>query len=612
MIFIKDAQTLQFVRFNRAGEELLGYSRNDLQGKNDYDFFPQNEADFFTRKDREVLRGGEIVDIPEESIMTSGKGLRTLHTKKVPLLDDNGKPEYMLGISEDITEKKQIEAERERLLSAIEQTGEMVVVMDKEAVIQYVNPAFTSVTGYTRQEVVGQTIHILESHQQDEEFYRELWAKVSGGDTFKGRMINRRRDGSLYTEDMSISPVFNSEGNIAGYVSVGRDVTDEIRMAAQLLQAQKMEAVGRLAGGVAHDFNNMLAVILGHAEMAMNKVDPSHPSYAEFETIRKAADRSADLTRQLLAFARKQTIVPKILELNDTLEGMLKMLRRLIGEEINLVFKPGADLPPIKMDPGQIDQLLANLCLNARDAISGHGRITIETSKIALDETHCAKQEGCVPGEFVRLTVSDDGCGIARETLENIFEPFFTTKGLGRGTGLGLATVYGIVKQNRGIINVYSEPGMGSIFNIYLPACSGPDDLPQGKPQGEIPRGNGERVLLVEDEPALIKMAKDLLEMIGYVVLPSESTIEAERLAEEYAGRVDLLMTDVIMPERDGRELAKLLQSRYPGMKCLFMSGYTSDVIDRHGVLEEGMHFIQKPFSISDLAVKVKTALGKS
>ncbi|MBW6486892.1 MAG: response regulator, partial [Syntrophobacterales bacterium] len=365
------------------------------------------------------------------------------------------------------------------------------------------------------------------------------------------------------------------------------------------------------SGGVAHDFNNMLGVIIGHAEMALAKLAPGRPFHADFTEILKAAERSAGLTRQLLAFARKQTVAPRVLDLNDAVAGMLNMLRRLIGEDIDLAWLPGAALPPIKIDPGQIDQLLANLCINSRDAIAGVGKLTIETEKITLDREYCAEHEGFFPGDFVLLAVSDDGCGMDKALLANIFEPFFTTKGVGKGTGMGLATVYGIVKQNGGFINVYSEPGKGTTFKIYLTAHKGQSAEMQAKRPEDIRPGQGETVLLVEDESANLELGKIMLEGFGYMVLAAASPLEAMRLAEENADAIDLLVTDVVMPEMNGRELAGRLQSLYPGLKCLFMSGYMANVIAHNGVLDEGVHFIQKPFSRQALADKVRTALAK-
>ncbi len=378
---------------------------------------------------------------------------------------------------------------------------------------------------------------------------------------------------------------------------------------AQLHQAQKMEAVGRLAGGVAHDFNNMLAVIAGHVDLALEQTAPDSRLHADLLEIRQATQRSTDLTRQLLAFARKQTIAPKVLDLNDTIAGMLKMLGRLIGEDIDLFWKPAEPLWPVNMDPVQIDQILANLVVNARDALAGVGKITIETGLATFDAAYCETHVTFVPGHYVLLAVSDNGRGMDKTVLAQLFDPFFTTKPPGKGTGLGLATVYGIVKQNQGFINVYSEPGQGSTFKIYLPRhASAPPDALAAPAPAATPTGT-ETVLLVEDEAALLKLARRLLERLGYTVLAASSSNQALQLAEAHTGAIHLLLTDVIMPEMSGRDLWQRLGALRPGLKCVFMSGYTANVIAHHGVLDEGVHFLQKPFSKEALATKLREAL---
>jgi PAS domain S-box-containing protein len=384
------------------------------------------------------------------------------------------------------------------------------------------------------------------------------------------------------------------------------------KLELQFQQAQKMESVGRLAGGVAHDFNNMLGVILGHTELAMRQGAPGHPLQAHLREISKAAERSANLTRQLLAFARKQTVAPRELDLNATVTGMLTMLQRLIGEDISLVWQPLEELWPVKMDPSQFDQLLVNLCINARDAIDDVGTIAIETGNRVFDEDYCASHLGFKPGDYVRLTISDNGCGMDKEIVAHIFEPFFTTKGIGKGTGLGLATVYGVVKQNNGFVNVYSEPGQGTIFTIYLPRHVGNGAQVQtAKPAGPA-IGGQETILLVEDDPAILHMITIMLEGMGYMVLAANFPDKAIRFAKEHDGEIRLLITDVIMPEMNGRDLAMNLVSLNPRIKCLFMSGYTADIIAHHGVLDAGVSFIQKPFSMQELATTVRKVLDSA
>jgi len=409
---------------------------------------------------------------------------------------------------------------------------------------------------------------------------------------------------------------FDPQGRLVGMHGTIQDITErkraeaeKVKLEIKLQQAQKMESIGRLAGGVAHDFNNMLQAILGNVELALGEIPPDSRARESLVEIRSSAQRSADLTRQLLAFARRQTIAPRVLDLNETLEGLLKMLRRLIGEGIQLAWLPAPDLGLVKIDPSQVDQILANLCVNARDAIAEVGRITIETGNAAFDADASANHPGVAPGQYVLLAVSDDGCGMDKETQARIFEPFYTTKGVGEGTGLGLATVYGIVQQNHGFINVYSAPGKGATFKIYLPRYA-KEAFPTPTDRApQIPRSCGETVLLVEDEEAILSVSRRVLQRLGYTVLAAGAPGEAIRLAAAHPGRVDLLITDVVMPEMNGRDLAKLLMLRRPDLKCLFMSGYTANVIAHHGVLDESTHFIQKPFSMEDLAAKARAVL---
>ncbi len=386
---------------------------------------------------------------------------------------------------------------------------------------------------------------------------------------------------------------------------------EKTKLEAQLQQSQKMESVGRLAGGVAHDFNNMLGVIIGHAEMALEYADGDQSINASLVEIRKAAEHSADLTRQLLAYARKQTVVPKIVNLNEALPGMLKMLERLIGEDIDLIWCPGKELWQIKMDPSQIDQILTNLCVNARNAITTNGKIVIETRNIEFDIDYCIANTRYFPGEYVRITFTDNGCGMEEAVLKNIFEPFFTTRGVGEGTGLGLATVYGAIKQNNGFITVDSEPGVGTTFNIYIPRyINKSEQSVNEKTTPPVKRGQ-ETILLVEDEEAILKLIRAMLERLGYNVLTAIAPGEAIRIAENYNGPIHLLISDVVMPEMNGRDLAKNLLSIYPHIKRIFMSGYTADVIASHGILDDGIYFIQKPFTIKDIAARVRCVLDE-
>ena len=525
------------------------------------------------------------------------------------ILDEAGQAAVLTGIAQDITERKQAEEALRKASAALEQSPASVVVTDLSGDIEYVNPKFTAVTGYSLEEVRGKNPRILKSGETPPEEYRNLWETITAGREWRGRFHNKRKDGTLFWEQALIAPVRDASGAVTHFIGVKEDITAQKTLEDQFRQAQKMESVGRLAGGVAHDFNNMLHVILGHCEIALEDTSADSLLHESLLEIQKAAQRSAALTRQLLAFARKQTVTPDVLDLNDTVAGMLKMLERLIGEDIDLAWFPGDDLWQVKMDPSQIDQILANLSVNARDAIGESGKVIIETENVTLDQAYCSAHAGFVPGRYVRLAVSDDGSGMDRETLEHIFEPFFTTKDTGEGTGLGLATVYGIVKQNDGFVNVYSELGQGTTVKVYLPRFVGEAGEVLAEPVADTPRGRSETVFLVEDEASILNMGKTMLERLGYTVLTAGTPSEALRLAAAHLGEIRLLITDVVMPEMNGRDLAERITGLKPGLKCLFMSGYTSNVIAHRGVLDRGVHFIQKPFSLKDLAVKVREAL---
>ncbi len=504
----------------------------------------------------------------------------------------------------------QSEAKMRHILDSVD---EGFIVIDQGYRIVSANRAFCNLAGLPEAQVIGRQCHEI-SHHSARPCYL-LGEDCPVKQTFEtGKVhdaLHTHKDisGAPYTAELKTYPFVKASGTISSVIVTITDVTEKHQLQEQLAQSQKMESVARLAGGMAHDFNNMLGVIIGHSELALKQVNPSQPLFTGLQEIRKAAERSAGLTRQLLAFARKQTVSPRVLDLNETVAGTLKMLRPLIGEDIDLVWRPGDCVWPVMMDPSQIDQILANLCVNARDAISGVGRISIETGMITYDPGYCARHPEPVPGKYVSLTVSDDGCGMDRETQSRIFEPFFTTKEIGKGTGLGLAMVYGIAKQNKGFINVYSEPGQGTVFKLYLPQHAAENEAAQQQDQASPEPGGHETILLVEDEPSILNMAKSMLESFGYRVLSASTPAGAIHLANAHGAEIDLLIVDVIMPEMNGPDLAKQVVSFYPDMVCLFMSGYPGDVIAHHGVLDEGVNIIKKPFSTQDLAAKVREVL---
>ncbi|MBL6996456.1 PAS domain S-box protein [Desulfobacula sp.] len=516
--------------------------------------------------------------------------------------------------------KKALEKSEEKYRSIFENSVEGLFQSTPEGRFISVNPAFAKMLGYASPEDLMANISDIASqyyvNHEDRHRYKQLLQKTGIVKFYEFKA--RCRDGSHLWVSDSTRAIYDPDGNIVRYEGQVTDITqlkqaekEKSELEAQYRQAQKMESVGRLAGGVAHDYNNALTAIMGYTELAIMDSDPAGPLHADLNQVLKAGRRAQDITRQLLAFARKQTISPRVLNLNNNVESILKMLRRLIGEDIDLIWLPETGLWSVKMDPSQIDQILANLCVNARDAIVGVGKITIETDTIVFDSAYCADHSGFIPGEFVQLSVSDNGCGMDKEILNNIFEPFFTTKDSDKGTGLGLSMVYGIVKQNNGFINVYSEPGKGTTIKIYLPRDEGKVVEIQEESTAKIPQGQGETILLVEDDLPILELTEKILNSLDYTVLAADTPKGAMKLAREHTGKIHLLVTDVIMPEMNGLELSEHLQSLFPDLKYIFMSGYTANAIAHHGVLDEGVNFVQKPFSKNDLAKIIRKVLDE-
>ncbi|MGB3212792.1 MAG: PAS domain S-box protein [Desulforhopalus sp.] len=594
---------------NKGMTQTFGYTREELLGKTTEMLYADQEG---------YLQAGEDV-FNAEGKSSHGNFTRFYRHKNgrnlpvstfaAKLFDQDGQWIGNLGIMRDITEQQKSEAERDKLIAAVHQTKEAIVITDQHGIIEFVNPAFEEITGYSKNEVIGENPRILQSGNHDVAFYKELWDTITGGETFTGRIVNKRKDGSVYTEEATISPVIAPDGKISNYIAVKRDITRQLTLEEQLMQSQKMEAIGRLTGGIAHDFNNMLGVILGYSEMALDKTPPEDKIHGDLQKILDAARRSAAIVRQLLAFSRKQTIAPRKLELNSTVEGMLTMLHRLIGEDIHLDWSPHSTPLPIKMDSAQMDQVLTNLCINAKDAIGNDGTISIQTGTVFFDERSCSEYVGCHPGDYVMLTVSDNGHGIKQEDLDRIYEPFFTTKASGSGTGLGLSTVYGILKQNNSFIEVCSKIQLGTTVKIYFPFCYEKEECNTKNQEAQSQKTGKEKVLLVEDDISIRTMVQKMLVKFGYTVITADNPLHAIKLASENNKLADLLITDVVMPEMNGRELTKRLQEIIPQLKCLYMSGYTENVIANKTRLSRNIHFIEKPFSSKDLLDKVLEAL---
>ncbi|MCX5742784.1 MAG: PAS domain S-box protein [Proteobacteria bacterium] len=506
----------------------------------------------------------------------------------------------------DISAQKQTDRERRLLSAALVSAANGIVITDRAGRIEWANPAFTVMSGYTFAEVRGHTHGaLLRSGRHDRAFFEAMWATILDGRAWYGEMINRRKDGHEYTVEMTITPVVDEHGEITHFVAVTHDVTQRKQLEDQYRQAQKLESIGGLAGGIAHDFNNQLHVILSLVELELDELDPATPLHASLSEIRHAAMHSAALTRQLLTFARKQAIAPRVLDVNDEVVASLKMLQRMIGEHVQISWTPGAALWPILMDPSQLGQILTNLCINARDAIADVGRILLSTSNITLDAAGSAAHVDALPGDYVRLTVVDTGRGMTPEVLARIFEPFFTTKAIGEGTGLGLATVYGAIRQNHGFITVASTPEEGTTFEVYLPRGTRVHEAAAlATSVAALPRDH-ETVLVVEDEPSLLRVTTRALVSLGYVVLGAGGPAEATRIALAHGGAIDLLLTDVVMPQMNGRDLAAQLTSARPGLKALFMSGYSGQLLG--AVAMERL--LAKPFSLGALATAVRAVL---
>ena len=613
--------------WNQASEQLYGYSAQEACGRNLVDLIiPPEMREGVEQAIRQMAETGQAIPAAEMSLMRKD-GSRVAVFSSHTIVQVPGRPQELFCVDIDLTERKLAEAalreseERYRAVADFTYAWEYWTAPDGSLI--YVSPSCERITGY-RAEEFRQDPDLLAriTHPDDRDRLVDL-THGHGPSTAHPERHEQdfrilARDGGERWIGHACQRVYGRTGEYLGRRASNRDITEARQAAAetetlrsQFVQAQKMESVGRLAGGVAHDFNNLLMGIMGYAELCRDALAADHPIREWLEEITRDAQRSADITRQLLAFARKQAIAPKILDLNDALMGMLKMLRRLIGEDIDLAWMPGAKLWPVKLDPSQIDQTLANLCVNARDAIGGAGKLSISTANVTLAAADCAHHAGAVPGDYVRLAVSDDGCGMSADVKAHLFEPFFTTKEVGKGTGLGLglATVYGIVTQNHGFINVDSTVGKGTTFAVYFPRFVGNAAEASAPAAANVPRGRGETVLLVEDEKSLRVTLALFLNALGYKALVAENPAAALALATQHPGAIQLLLTDVVMPGQDGRHLADQLAGLKPGLKVLFMSGYTADVVAQHGILDPVVRFIGKPFSRDELARKVHEVL---
>jgi PAS domain S-box-containing protein len=609
-VLITDAaQVIQYV--NPAFERITGYSRHEAVGRTPAFLVPPETAPEIFRSMGEKVTAGEnwtgrFLNVKKDgSLFTAEVSISTAH-------GPDGRPTHGISIMRDITHQIQAEEEMLRLATAFNQVGDGIMMLDMEGNIQFVNPAFERITGFRREEIQGRNSQNLLGDGDPAALgtlFGSIQGRIQAGQTSLARFTTRRKDRSVLVAEATISPVLDVAGRLINVIAVIHDVTDKTVLEERLQQSQKMEAIGQLAGGVAHDFNNLLAPILGYVQMLLLKLPPEDPCRADLQEIEKAAYRGRDLSRQLLTFSRKQVVEMRPVTLVEVLEGFQRILRRTIREDIVLQVFPSAT-ERVMADPAQLELILMNLVLNAQDAMPNGGTIVIETQDTVLDEDFARRHPGTRPGPHVLLAVSDTGCGMDEEQRKHLFEPFYTTKAKEKGTGLGLATVYGIVRQHGAAILLYSEPGKGTTFRIYFPCAretDRPDPLPAPSPAPADTRGH-ETVIVVEDEEAVRNMVVSALERFGYTVIVARDPQEALKLSAEVRP-LHLLLTDVVMPGMNGRDLHRAMRERLPGLRVVFMSGYTQNIIAHHGVLDPGIHLLQKPFTLETLAGKVREAL---
>lgn len=583
-------------------------------------FVPEGTDDLFSKIRPYVENTLNLIalvtenNIQKKMLMSNAQDLEKQINERTRELTDANQT-LVDKIIERIRIEEQLKQQEALYHDLVDTSQDLIWRCDSEGRYTYLNPAWKQVFGYTLNEMIGRKFTDFQTKDMAKRD-KEQFARLMEGNSVSGlETIHIGKDGNEIHLVFNAKFITDDTGKTIGTRGTAYDITtrkqaenERNMLQEQLLQAQKMESIGRLAGGVAHDFNNMIMVILGNAEIALDEIDTSHPVHESLMEILSSAKRSADLTRQLLAFARKQTISPRPLELNELVAGMFKMLQRLIGENIELTLKPGADLWNVNMDPTQIEQILVNLSVNARDAVGGVGKVSIETANVHVDLSDFHYLPNIIPGDYVNLTVRDSGRGIDKENLPHLFEPFFTTKEIGHGTGLGLATVHGIISQNQGFIDVDSEPGQGTTFRIYLPRFKGDQRSTENIQNTKPARGN-ETILLVEDEVPILTLGKSILEKYGYTVLAARSPKAALDLLATYQQPLHLLITDVIMPGMNGKTLSEIISEKRPGLRTLFMSGYTADVIAHHGVLEKNIRFLEKPFSVRTLAARTREVL---
>ncbi|MEA3240924.1 MAG: PAS domain S-box protein [Pseudomonadota bacterium] len=605
---------------NPAALDMLGFSQEELLGRDSHATWHRYEQEIDSpggnvcRICRAMETENEKIRIIETLYRADGSSFPAELT--ISPIMEGGNRMGSVVVFVDISQRLHQEREQRRMAAVIKQTGSVVVLTDLKRIITYVNPAFEKQSGYPAAEVLGQEYSILLDRDSEEGLRaaRQLWQRLESGESWSGILYTRRKDGTIAVNKTNAFPIIGDDGKVIDYATVKHDITHEKEMEQQLAQAGKMESIGQLAGGVAHDFNNILTVINGYAQVVLMQQEEGSKLWYDVREIEKAGDRAADLTRQLLTFSRKQLIMPRELRANDEIAEMEKMIRRLIGEDVELEISLAEDLPPIYADPSQLQQILLNLVVNARDALGikvagGEKRITISTSQKYLDDDYAALHAGSRQGWHVQIQVEDNGAGMAKEVVDHIFEPFYTTKAVGEGTGMGLATVYGIVKQNNGSIYVYSEPGQGTSFKIYWPIIDEKATKVGDKESAEPVVGGNETILMVEDDAGIRKIISRQLSDAGYTVIEAENGMDALEQAGNHQGTIDLLFTDVIMPTMGGSELYGKIKDIFPDITVLFGSGYTDDKLPEDILLLAKDQFIHKPYNLKEVVPRIRSLL---
>ncbi|MBW1730177.1 MAG: PAS domain S-box protein [Deltaproteobacteria bacterium] len=593
---------------NHAMTKMLGYIPEELSGKNACMIYPDDyEYDRVTEALRELLKDDEIIEIETKWVRKDGSIFDCL--ARFTIFEAHPKSPVILVTAEDITDKKKLRYELNRLGEAIYYTSDIVIITDPNGNITYINPAFERITGYSSDEVLGQNPRILKSGKHDEQFYRDLWNTISNGKTWHGQFINKKKDGTLYNEEATISPVFSPKGEIVAYVGVKRDVTEKIKLQAELHHAQKMESIGMLAGGVAHDFNNILQSIYGYTQLLLLEKPPEDPDMDRLNSIEKATQRAIELARQILTFSRKAESQKRPINLNQEIKLTSKLLKRTIPKMIDMEFHLEKDLGFINADPIQMQQVIMNLCTNARDAMPDGGKIVFETKNVILDDEYCKTHSGAEPGSYVLLSVSDTGHGIDQKTFEHIFEPFYTTKD--KGTGLGLAVVYGIVKEHGGIITCNSEPGSGTTFKLYFPTIKTEDEATTYTQEPKaLPYGT-ETILLVDDEPSLLDICTFILTRAGYKVIQASDGSSALEIYRKKKDEISLIILDLIMPGIGGKQCLKKLLETNPEAKVIIVTGYSADESPGELLQLGARGFLQKPYEMNQIAQVVREVLDE-